>query len=315
MKWMLLILMLFLAACQSTPAPVIKGTFVETKQPTKTTIKVVTKTVPKPVVGQAKPWPEETVEKQKPKPLRQVMNQANRKATQRPKSGNYFNAIQTYNWMPGALYQVWGAPNHISVIEFGPNERYIGAFSGDTARWQFKRSTTGQGANARQILLVQPFEAGLHTTMVITTTRGTYHFELRSYQHSYLAAVRFRYPQLMNLASQKGKVSTQTVASTTSLAVPVDRLDNRYRLVVQKDKPDWMPTQIFNDGQRTYIEFPRNIAQKQRPALFLLTRYKKPQIVQYAIRGRFYVVPTVIKYGVLKLGHQKVGLEYRGGKK
>ena len=36
------------------------------------------------------------------------------------------------------------------------------------------------------------------------------------------------------------------------------------------DSPPWRPVSVFDDGRRTYVVFPRGIAQGELPPLFVL---------------------------------------------
>ena len=321
-----------LAACASAPEP--EPTFVEAPPaPAPAPPAVIGVPYPQPVPGQAKPMPEAAptsgmieVAEQARRPVDEVIDEANSLSAQAPTPEGYVNSIQVYDFMPGALYQVWGAPNHLTTISFAVGEQVLSIAAGDTVRWITAETESGQGATLQKHILIQPVRRDLHTTMVVTTTLGVYQFELRSYQHTYLAHVSFRYPhgQLLAMSARPtwgaegaSQASPRPQGDEAGMRVRLEDLEDRYRLVVEDrdDPPIWTPRRVFHDGQRTYIEFPRALGEGEQPALFLLSKKKTPRIVQYTQEGRYMVVPMVVQRAMLRLGErgeaEQVGIELK----
>lgn len=87
------------------------------------------------------------------------------------------------------------APLQVCDIELQPGEIVRDVLVGDTVRWKVEPATSG-GPNAQVMhLIVKPSEAGLQTSMVITTSRRTYHIELKSHYSQYMARTGFDYPE------------------------------------------------------------------------------------------------------------------------
>ena len=61
----------------------------------------------------------------------------------------------------------------------------------------------------------------------------------------------------------------------------------------------------FDDGRQTFIEFPASIAVGEAPPLFLVGSDKNVQLVNYRVRGRFYVVDRLFDVAELRLGTKK----------
>lgn len=317
--------------CASTPEPLPKGPYVEVtpEPPPEPEIRVVGVPYAQPVPGQAKAWPqaeptEEEIAEAKKKALSpdQVMDAANEAARQAPTPEGFVNSTLVYDYMPGALYQVWGAPNHFTVLTFAQGEEILSFGAGDTVRWKVNRTWSGTGDNLRYHLVVQPRRRGLHTSMLVTTTYGTYSIELKSYQHSYLAGVTFSYPQqqlqyMQASALQKNAEHRESMQSSqTALAVDLGEVEDRYRLIVadKKHPPSWTPRRVFHDGKRTFIDFGKPLGEEELPALFLYSRSKKPRVAQYRVEGRYMIVGGVIEFGALRLGEDEdevVGLELK----
>lgn len=321
---------LALSACASQ-APVrptlVEATPASPATPTPVPAPVMAIPYAQPVPGQAKPY--EVVEptdqeREAARPAHEVIDEANQKASQTPAPEGYFNAIQTYDFMSGALYQVYGAPNHLTMITFAPGEELYSYAAGDTVRWIVGETFSGTGAARRAHLLVQPVRKSLHTTMIVTSNLGTYQFELKSYQHSYMAGVQFRYPTLalktlvQEHQAQQQQAKSEQVEAQGSLNVALERIEDRYHLVVEDkdDAPRWTPKRVFHDGERTFIEFPHDLGHQERPTLFVLSKKKKPRLVQYTIQGRYYIVPGIMELALLKLGKgdegEQVGIELEG---
>jgi type IV secretion system protein VirB9 len=283
--------------------------------------------------------------KKKARTPSQVIARANEAARRQPAPDGFYNSIQRYDYMEGALYTVYGAPNHLTVISFEPGETLRAYASGDTIRWMVDETTSGAGAATTQHLVLQPQAAGLHTTLLVTTSRGIYNFELESNQHTHMARVAFNYPgrritrKTMGARGTPGAPGTPGhpghpgaaapgVAGAPSHAtarphaaeragrgieVDIGSYDDSYKLVVEGGgaAPSWAPVRVFHDGARTFIEFPEHTdAGAPSPALFLLADDRTAEVVQYARRGNFYVVPRVVRLAVLTVGQQRVGLEY-----
>lgn len=320
--------LLLSCACSTPPKPKPMGPLVEAvREPDPVPApKVIAVPYAQPVPGQAQalppaaPTPEQIEQAQaQSKPVGDVLDEANERATQPIDPDRFVNAVQVYDYMAGAQYPIWGAPNHLTVIEFGPGETLNSFASGDTIRWQVAQTESGVGVGARQMLVVQPTQKGLHTTMLVTTNMGSYLFNLRSFKHSYLAGVRFRYPtQTIKNFVQKSQTQAQArvdAQKKKGLEVDLANLDSNYRFVVSGDAPEWAPTQVFTDGKRTFIEFPQDLGTTQVPSLFLLGTSKSARLVQYAIRGRYMIIPQKVRLAQLRLGKDSssaVGIEYKG---
>jgi len=69
--------------------------------------------------------------------------EANKKALRQANSGNYFNSIMTYDYMDGALYQIYSEPLKVTDVQFQTGERIISVAAGDTMRWQVSKTYSG----------------------------------------------------------------------------------------------------------------------------------------------------------------------------
>ena len=101
-----------------------------------------------------------------------AVNAANRKALRKARSSEYINSIMNFNYMPGALYQIYCAPLSVTDLQFQIGEKIISVGAGDTLRWQLSKTYSGSAAARIEHLLIKPIDSGLTNSLVITTIAG-----------------------------------------------------------------------------------------------------------------------------------------------
>lgn len=297
------------------PDPLVQATLTPDGE-----VETVTRTVaverftPIPLPGQLKPREAlNAPAAAKGKPF-EIIDAANAGAKVGPNPDAYVNAIQVYPFARGALYQVYTAPEQVTDIALQAGEKLISVSAGDTERWILGDTVSGEGDTERVHILVKPVESGLTTNLIITTTVRIYRAELTSYRETYMAAVSWRYPreELISLSKTRkpeGQTGVGSVALSTGadrLPVPtglsVDALNFRYR--VAGDKPHWRPLRAFDDGRKVYIQFPARIDQGEAPPLFAVGTEGDSQLVNYRVKGRYYVVDRLFARAELRLGEK-----------
>lgn len=227
---------------------------------------------------------------------------ANRRATLEPSTPAFVNATAIFPWSDGAIYHAYAAPGRITDIVLQPGETLASVASGDTARWIIGDTTSGTGADRRVHVLVKPFNAGLTTNLVITTDRRTYHVLLTSNATDAMAALSWSYPVDEMIAVRKAAEAKAT-AEPIAAGLDVDAL--RFDYVITGDRPAWRPLRVFDDGRQTFIEFPATLAVGEAPPLFVLGATGDAELVNYRVRGHFYVVDRLIDRAELRLGAKK----------
>jgi type IV secretion system protein VirB9 len=230
---------------------------------------------------------------------------ANRLATMEPAAQGFLNAVQVYPFADGAIYHVITAPERVTDIALQAGETLVAVASGDTVRWVIGDTTSGSGTEKRTHVLVKPFSAGLATNLVITTDRRSYHIALTSVSKTAMAALSWTYPQDALIALKRAAAEAQA-AQPVAAGIDVDQLHFNY--AVSGDKPAWRPLRAFDDGRQTFIEFPATLGVGEAPPIFLLDRKGEAQLVNYRVKGRFYVVDRIFDVAELRLGtkHQQI---------
>lgn len=240
-----------------------------------------------------------------------AINAANKKAMKQPNSGEYINSIMTFDYMAGALYQIYCAPLSVTDLQFQNNEHIVAVAAGDTLRWQVSKTYSGAGATRHEHLLIKPIEDGLTNSLVVTSDLRTYHLMLHSTPKTYMASVTWRYPDSDGVITSVGEEQELSDADITS-GVDVNRLNFNYEIKMLKGKnqPDWFPRMVFNDGNKTYIKFPSQM--QEAPTLFVGSDAKHEQLINYRVVGNYYVVDRLLTSAQLRGGQQDI--ELKGGK-
>ena len=203
----------------------------------------------------------------------------------------------------GALYQVYCAPEQVTDIVLQPGEELVSVSAGDTVRWVLGDTVSGTGAEAQAHILIKPTQAGLKTNLIITTSLRAYHLELRAFEETYMAAVSWRYADQQLVTRVAGSSAARVATSPSPAGLQLDRLKFRYD--IDGDAPHWRPTQVFDDGRKVYIQFPARLDQGEAPALFVIGRDGKSQLVNYRMSGNYYVVDRLFARAELRLGEKR----------
>lgn len=234
-----------------------------------------------------------------------AVNYANAHAIRQPSSSGYINSIMTFDFVDGALYQIYCAPMNVTDIEFQIGERLISVAAGDTVRWQVSKTFSGNGTNRHEHLLVKPNDDGLTNSLVITTDQRTYHILLHSTSRTYMPSVQWHYPQT-DMVQNFEDAGASSLAGFGS-GLDVNHLDFGYKLkLIAGPQPEWFPVAVFNDGNKTYIELPKKI--QEAPTLFVGLGAR---VINYRMLNNYYVVDSLFPQAQLRAGQSVVKISYQ----
>lgn len=242
-----------------------------------------------------------------PLPGSGIVRAANSQARSYPSAEAYINATLFYDFEAGRLYQVQTSPHFLTAIMLRPGEKLVAKAAGDTVRWVLGETTEGAGAGQQVVVLIKPIRGGLKTNIVLTTDQRTYLIEAASREGgTYTSAVSWNYPQeeMAALAARQAAdaVKAQTVVAP---ALAIDQLHFGYDVRPMKGKPPrWQPLRVFDDGTKTYIQFPVNMAATEAPPLFLVGPHDSAELVNYRYLNGYYVVDRLIDVAELRIGEK-----------
>jgi type IV secretion system protein VirB9 len=229
-----------------------------------------------------------------------VIDEANREAAQKPTEDRYINAVTVYDYMEGALYEVYSSPFHVTDIMLQPGETLTSPpAAGDTARWSLDVTTSGTGKDQRVHIFLKPHLQGLHTNIAVSTDKHMYHLECQSFSETYQAGVSWYYPKdelssITNRINRSNELKQDIIAN-----LKVSDLNFDYTM---KGDASWKPLRVFDDGKKVFIQFPASVDQGELPPLFIFSKESDTQLVNYRYQKNFYVVDRLFDKALLQLG-------------
>lgn len=261
--------------------------------------------VPVPV---AQPYfkkiPKNMIKAKKVSPEKAISN-ARKSSLHKSTPEGFLNAMQVFDYMPGALYEIYGSPGYITSILLKPGENVIEKATGDAKFWEMGETSMGAGRDRRTVLILRPQKAGLKTNMMVTTDQRIYMLEVRSLPKGvYNASVSWHYPgddfkELTKKVAHSAMLEEQVVAGN----VNIHDLNYDFSIeAISGGEPEWMPEEAFDDGLKTYIRFSNDLGTTKAPVLYVMSEEGKAEIVNYRVRGNFYVIDRLIKVAELRMG-------------
>jgi len=251
----------------------------------------------------------------RPSPAARAVQAANAAARSNPTDARYVNSTLFYDFEPGRLYELRTSPDFLTAIMLRPGEKLVAKAAGDTVRWVLGETVQGSGLNQQVVVLVKPMRGGLRTNLVLTTDQRTYLIEVVSGEgKTYTSAVSWNYPQeemqalaaaQAQQAALQAQLEARTAAVQVSSGLSVDQLNFNYQVKpVRGRAPRWQPLRVFDDGTKTYIQFPVNMASTEAPPLFLIGPSNRAELVNYRYINGYYVVDQLIDVAELRIGEK-----------
>jgi type IV secretion system protein VirB9 len=72
-----------------------------------------------------------------------------------------------------------------------------------------------------------------------------------------------------------------------------------------RKKPEWLPTRIYDDGARTYIQLDETVLHTESPVLF----NNRNEKVNYRVSANLIIIDQLIQKVTIKLGKDSVTIE------
>ncbi len=232
------------------------------------------------------------------------------------------SVVLTFN---SSLPAVTAAVLELTDVELQPGEAVTSVNIGDTARWVIAVTNSQEGELQRPHLIIKPLDEGLKTSLVVTTTKRTYHLLLQSSFDRFMHYVTFNYPEDPEVAALEQKRAAELAAlQKTAARSRVDALARLPKPItpgppvptiayrIDGDAP-WQPLYAYTDGVKTYIQMPPSMSQTEAPSLLVLRRGKglwgdDRVIVNYRVQHNRYIVDSVIDRAVMVIGRDEVKL-------
>lgn len=215
------------------------------------------------------------------------------------------NVATNFIYNENDMYRIYTRAGFITSILLQPGEEVVYLAGGDTARWTVDQGITGTKEGNRTVIAIKPFEAGLKTNLVVNTNKRSYNFFLHSANDWYNPVVTFLYPQEIKMAQIKKEATQENIT-----VVDASNLNFKYEYNNKNYK--WAPAQVFDDGQKTYLVMKPEMKTDEAPALFVQDSSRELNLVNYRLKGNYYIVDRLFDRAVLKLGKNEIIIKRNG---
>ena len=196
---------------------------------------------------------------------------------------------------------------YVTTIALRPGEKLITAAAGDTVRWLVDSVQSGSGETAQTLLLVKPRKAGLQTNLLITTDQRIYTLDLTSIDTGvYHTMIAWNYP-FGDVVMIRNQVADAAGGGASDDRNGVGSVQGQFQLPrfcdrsIRRRRPG-ARLRAFDDGQKTYIQFPPKVTVTEAPPLFVMGRNGDAQLVNYRVKGDWYIVDRLFDKAELRLG-------------
>lgn len=210
--------------------------------------------------------------------------------------------LVTFNYDPNVSFAIRSRTGLFTNIEVPDGETITGFFLSDEGAWNWHVA-----ADKRRVL-VRPNAPGELNTATLVTNERTYELTFESVAPGdvWHQRVRWAIPGVSAPAGA-GVWSAGTKPGTEgggSLMLDMGNVNLGYRVgTSRRDAGHLAPAAVFDDGTRTYFQFgPR----ADIPAIFASdARHRRMDVVEFAVKGGYVVVPHVSDHWVLVLGKDR----------
>lgn len=207
----------------------------------------------------------------------------------------------------GKVVYVYGAsepsvvavPMLISDIELEAGELVQDILVGDSQRWLVETGASGTVRGTVEHVFVKPIDAGLVTSLVITTNRRVYHIKLISRKSGHTPYISFLYPeQALAIKRQAQKQQEWQIAHVNNTSVDMGGLNFNYKI---QGRAAWRPTQVYDNGRQLYIKLSERVSMGEIPVL-LVMHGSQETLVNYRYNNHTFEVDGVFDKIVLISG-------------
>lgn len=197
-----------------------------------------------------------------------------------------------------------------TIITLEPGEKFTSITSGDPTNLSYTVAISGSSKGMEvQHVLVKPGAEKLSTNLVIVTDKRIYNILIlvgsKTAEHV-TRSVSFWYPDQM-LAVVNSQTDKQNDINLHAEEMPqLNLAHSNFNYGLDYDswsKPSWYPVRVFDDGKRTWIEFPKGTDDKGIPSLLIETdsgqdlkinqSYYSPYMVLDGVFGRAKLISGV----------------------
>lgn len=205
------------------------------------------------------------------------------------------NTANVYNYNKYKQFEINTKVGYVTDVQLRPGEVVQKIASGNTTQWQVDVDII----DGVQHVYIKPMVSGIRTNMIINTDQRSYRFLVNSTDE-------MEYVVVFNFAELDRE--TQLKAEAEALAAQQARLDNlkrlqnthfntNYKVIKTKNvKTAYVPKNIFDDGQKTYIEVSDLALRDNLPLVYSYDDWEKGklQLVNYRLKNNVIEIDKVV---------------------
>jgi type IV secretion system protein VirB9 len=228
----------------------------------------------------------------------------------------FINGLMYYPWDETFVYEIHTQPYRTTDIILEPGEEVLEMpFLSEEKVWEIGAGVSRKNGQDVQHFFVKPSFKSLATSMIIITDRRVYHLLLKSFPDRFMAMVQWNYPSAMPFTVKSSRLNpAQGVNNLTHDTALVDpaflSFDYRMTYSIFK-KPIWLPSRIYDDGRKTYVELNEQVLNMESPVLF----NHRNERINYRVHKNLMVIDELIEKVTLRRGKEKVTIYKKRYKK
>ncbi len=208
-----------------------------------------------------------------------------------------------YDYDPDQEFIIFTQPYRVTDLWLEPGEQVIEMpMLSEEKVWEIGAGVSRVNGLDTQHFFLKPAYSGLITSFIIMTDKRVYHLTLKSFKDCYMSQVKFEYPNSLpfKLSGMNSDVNKMT---SEKLKVDPRFLSFDYKMTYSIfKKPYWLPTKVYDDGEKTYIEMNRTVLHMTSPVLM----NHRNERINYWTDDNLIVINELIEKVTLRLGKQKV---------
>lgn len=206
-----------------------------------------------------------------------------------PHDNNLVGSNVVYQYDQNNQFKVRGTLGYLTDLTLGRNEKLTGIVAGNTNDWSVSSAVVDQTPH----VYLKPIKKDAKpTNLIVNTNKRSYRFVIREDEH-YDDVVSFSNltPSIDTASASIAGLTQKEKVEAENEAYSINR-DYKYEKV-QNVRKSLVPTNIWDDGNKTYIEIPTNNL-RNLPVVYSVDKKGKLSMVNSRLIGNHVVVDTVL---------------------
>lgn len=197
--------------------------------------------------------------------------------------------VYTYN--PWAQFEINTQVGRVTDIQLRGDEVVQKIATGDNVRFKVDKDMVA----GIQHVYVKPVTNNLKTNFIINTNQRVYRLIVNSTRDDGEYVILWEYPDLdkQDRMRQEEEERSRLVAFNNKLnQLSNTKFTQTYTMKAHNVNEEYVPTKIFDDGTKTYIELRRE-NKNNFPTFYQIDDANKAQLLNYRLKGEFIEIDKV----------------------